>query len=110
VKRHRKALERNGIRTADQLGLATVHRLVDEVGLRPGEARMLQELAMLFGVVKDAGLLFVLLRLGLATRADVRRRLASGADLRTDLIAAARNCAVVAPTDRTIALWRAEAQ
>ncbi len=89
VKRHRKALERNGIRTADQLGLATVHRLVDEVGLGPGEARMLQELAMLFGVVKDAGLLFVLLRLGLATRADLRRRLASGADLRTELIAAA---------------------
>jgi len=110
VKRHRKALERNGIRTAEQLGLATVHRLVDDVGLGAGEARTVQELAMLLGVVKDAGLLFMLLQLGLGTRAELRRRLAGGPDLRSELIAAARDYAVVAPTDRTIALWRAEAQ
>jgi hypothetical protein len=108
VKRRRKALERNGIRSAEQLASTTVSRLVDDVGVPSGEARVLQELAMLHGVVTDAGLVFLLLQVHIGTRAELRRRLATGEDLHADLIEAARGWAVVAPSATTARSWRTD--
>lgn len=108
VKRRRKRLERNGIRTAEQLRVTPLSRLVDEVGIRAGEARALQELAVLNHVVNDATLVFLLLQLDIDTRAELRRQLAPENEFRAKLIDAARDYTVVVPTAATVRAWRTD--
>lgn len=105
VKRHRKRMVRNGILTGEQLAAVSIEVLSDEVGIPIGEARMLHELALLAGVVKSAGVVFLLLHLHIPSRAELRRRLVSGPDLHSALIDVARDYTVVAPSSSTVLRW-----